>query len=399
MNEQSNVRKGYTKNRIVLNVARVLFGKLLLKMNNAEVEYYKPKNTPFIIIANHSDALDPGYEMIALKRYIRYVASDHLARAKVGGWIITNLGGVIVKHREKPSSVLTDEILENVKAGISVGIHAEGGTSINGETGYVSEHTGKLVKDSGAGLITFRFTGGYLRTPRWATYPRKGPIFGKVVREYSAEEISKLSVEEVTDIIRRDIYVNVYDEQRKNPHKYVGENLAEYVERTLYVCPVCKQVGDLHSHGDILECTACGYKLRMEDDGFFHDVGNGLVYDNVCDWDKWQKSVWKEHVLAVPDKDLVFSENAQIVAEVHGIDKTVLSDDAVLSLYTDKFTVQYDGDEIVVPLEAIKQAQTASRDALILIDENHYLDIRSQSPRSASKYVAAWRYLTGKEYY
>ena len=54
----------------------------------------------------------------------------------------------------------------------------------NGQTGFISEHTGKLVKESGAALVTYKFVGGYLRKPRWATTPRKGPIMGHFVNEY-----------------------------------------------------------------------------------------------------------------------------------------------------------------------------------------------------------------------
>ncbi|MCD7775619.1 MAG: 1-acyl-sn-glycerol-3-phosphate acyltransferase [Clostridiales bacterium] len=398
MSDNKNVRKGYTKNRVVLNTARVLFGGLLLKVCTTKVDYYKPKHTPFIIIANHSDPLDPGFEMIALKRYIRFVASDHLARAKVGGWIITHLGGVIVKHRDKPSSMLTQEIIDNINAGISVGIHAEGKTSTNGETGYISEHTGKLVKDSGAALITFKFTGGYLRAPRWSSNTRKGPLHGRVVNEYSPEELSKLSVSEITDIIRRDTFVNVYDEQRKNPHMYKGIKLAEYVERTLYICPKCNAVGDLHSKNDILKCTNCGCKLKFGEDAFFHDTGDGIVFDNVCDWDKWQKNVWKEKVLAASEGELIFSEGGQIVADVHSGDRVLLSDNADIMLYKDKFVIAYDDKSFEIPMDTIKSVQIASREALIIISRDYYFDIRTQIPRAAGKYEAAWRYLTGREY-
>lgn len=385
----------------MLNTARVIFTKPLLKATHAHMESYTPKHDAFILIANHSDPLDPGFEMIALKRYVRFVASDHLVRAnKLGGKVITKLGGVIIKHRDKPSSVLTDEIKANVAAGIPVGIHAEGGTSVNGETGFVSEHTGQLVKDSGAALITFRFTGGYLRTPRWAKSSRKGPLFGKVVNEYSPEKLSNMTVSEITDIIRRDIYVNVYDEQRKNPHEYTGEALAEYVERTLYMCPECKEVGSLHSSGDILKCDSCGYTVSLGTDAFFHDAGTGLVFDNVCDWDKWQREEWKKRVLSFPAGELIFKENGQIINSIKGEEKTALYDNAVLELYTDKIVIDMkENGMIALPLSGLKSVQTASKEGLIIINDEYYLDIRCQKPRAAAKYAAAWRYLTGKEYY
>ena len=104
---QYDVKKGLTRNKVSINIARVLFGKPLLKVWNIKTEYYKPKHDTFIIVANHCDIFDPGVEMIALKRYIRFVASDHLLHIKVFGKAMTYLGGVIVKHRGRPSSELS----------------------------------------------------------------------------------------------------------------------------------------------------------------------------------------------------------------------------------------------------------------------------------------------------
>lgn len=399
--ETKDVKKGYARNVIALNTARVLIGRAVAKANNAKLTYYKPKHKPFILIANHSDPLDPGFEMIALKQYIRFIASDHLMRSKIGGLIITKLGGVIVKHREKPSKVLNDEIIANIKAGISVGIHAEGGTSTNGETGYISVHTGQLVKDSGAALITFRFTGGYLRTPRWAKNNRKGLLRGQVVNEYSPEFLREKTPEEITEIIRRDTYVNVYAEQKKELHLYKGEDLAEYVERTLFMCPKCKEVGKLHSKGDYLNCD-CGYSVRMGEDGFFHENSGELVFDNILDWDKWQRKQWKERVLNAAAEEEIFSEDGQIIGKVSGNNKEIVTDNGTIRLFGNRIELiwsEKEKEEIkVLFFSKLKQVQTASREGLILISDSDYFDIRSRIPRAATKYVAAWRYRTGKDY-
>ncbi|MBQ8028789.1 MAG: 1-acyl-sn-glycerol-3-phosphate acyltransferase [Clostridia bacterium] len=371
-----------------------------MKKNNVHLDYHKPQNKTFILISNHSDAADPGYEMASVGTYLRFVASDHVLRMKYVGWIFKNIGGVIVKHRERPSSELTAEIIKNLKAGVCVGLHAEGAMTVNGRSGYVSENTGKLVKDSGAALITYHFVGGYLRKPRWANSSRSGPIIGKFMGEYSAEELSKLSAHEITEIIRRDIYVNAYEEQRKNPYEYKGENLAESVERILFMCPKCSQVGKLHSSGDNLKCD-CGYEVKMKSDSFFHDIGQGVVFDNVLDWDLWQREEWKKQVLSAEKGQLIYSEGGQIVKSVNNEVEELLSENAEISLYTDRIVIDLKNEkpEIVFEMDEIIQVSLAGKDSILLVDDKIFLDIRSQIPRSATKYIAAWRYLTGKNYY
>lgn len=390
---------GYNFNRITTMSLISLLKKSYMEKNNVHIEYYKPKHKTFIFICNHTDAADPGYEMAAMGRYLRFVASDHVLRMKYVGWVFKNIGGVIIKYREKPSSILTDEIIKNLKAGIPVGLHAEGAMTINGQSGYVSDNTGKLVKDSGVALVTYHFVGGYLRKPRWADSPRKGPIIGHFVNEYSPEELAKLSDKEIADIIRRDIYVNAYDEQRKNPQDYSGENLAECVERVLYVCPKCHEVGKLHSKGDYLKCD-CGYSVKMESDGFFHDDGHGVIYDNVLDWDLWQRNIWKDKLLAVSDNEVIIKEAGQIVKRVDKEFEEVLTEDGELYLYKDRLEIKIsDTNVITMKMNEIKQLSLLGKDKVLVVDHNIFLDINSKTPRSPTKYIAAWRYLTGKEYY
>ena len=397
--EIRKTRKGYRFNAIATMTAINLIKKKVITENNVHLDYRKPKHKTFILICNHTEAFDPGYEMVALGRYIRFVSSDHILRMKQK-WVFTKIGGVIIKHREKPSEYINEDIKRNLRAGIPVGLHAEGAMTINGQTGFISEHTGRLVKESGAALVTYKFVGGYLRRPRWANTPRKGPITGHFVNEYSPEELANLSVEEITEIIRRDTYVNAYEEQRKNPQDYSGENLAECVERILYICPECKKVGTLHSSGNNLRCE-CGYEVEMKADGFFHDTGKGLHYDNCLDWDLWQRGIWKDMLLSADEKTPIVSESGQKIKKVDGEIEEILTEDGVLNLYKDRveFILGEDKEPIIMEMSKIKQLSIANKDTVLIVDDKVFLDVGSKTPRSPSKYVAAWRYLTDRPYY
>ncbi len=388
----------YRLRSFAVNSIRRIFGWAILKYCNAKIEPYKPKHNAFIVIGNHADGMDPGYELIAFRRYIRFVISDHLARSKFTDIILEKIGGVIVKHRELPTTELTKQVIASIKQGVPVSIYAEGAMTPNGETGFFSPRTGQLIKDSGAALITFKLTGGYMHAPKWARFIRKGPVHGKVVREYSPQEIKNMTVEEVNEAIARDIYHNDYDHQKQQKKEYKGKRLAECVERILYMCPECKQVGTLHSSGNYLTCDDCGYKVELQYDGFFHETGTGLHFGTILDWDKWQKAAWKELILNSPD-DLIFEEGGQIVSTIIKHRKKPLSNDAKLRLFKDRFEVELaENSVITIPHKDIKLVLNVSIEALIIICPDYYLYIQSQRPRAAAKYVAAWRYLIGKEY-
>lgn len=385
-------------NKSSLNIVRAVGFWIVLLIAHAKVKRYIPQNKNFIVIANHSDALDPIYVLCSLKKYIRFVMGDHVIFNPVVKFLLKTLCGWIVKGRDNHPSVLINDMIKSANEGISLGLFAEGAITPNGETGFFSPKTGQLVKDLGVALITFRIKGGFFHTPRWGTGLRKGPIFAGVVHEYSPEELEGMTADEVNAIIKRDIYVNAFEEQRKRPRIYKGKNLAEHIERILYICPHCKQVGTLHSKGDFLTCE-CGYKVEFGNDGFFHQCEKALVFDNVLDWDKWQKPIWKEKVLEAAEGELIFEETEQPVYTLEKRKKVELSDNAILRLYKDRFEIVLNENEtITLPVDKLKLVLNVSVESVMFFDGEHFLYVKSKTPRAAAKYVAAWRYLTGKDY-
>ena len=385
-------------NKSTLNVVRFFGFWIVLLIAHAKVKRYVPQNKNFIVIANHSDALDPIYVLCSLKKYIRFVMGDHVIFNPVVKFFLKTMCGWIVKGRDNHPSVLINDMTASAKEGVPLGLFAEGTITPNGETGFFSPRTGQLVKDLGVALITYRVKGGFFHTPRWGTGLRKGRIQAGVVHEYSPEELAEMTAEEVNAIIKRDIYVNAFEEQRKRLRYYKGKNLAEHIERILYICPHCQQVGTLHSKGNFLTCE-CGYKVEFGQDGFFHECEKALVFDNVLDWDKWQKGIWKDKVLNAPDGELIFEENEQPVYTLVKRKKVELSDNAILCLYKDRFELILNENEtITFPIEKLKLVLNVSVESVMFFDGEHFMYVKSKNPRAAAKYVAAWRYLTGKDY-
>ena len=385
-------------NKAAVNGARFLFGRLVLAYCHAKIKRYKPKHDTFILIANHSDALDPVYMLYAVKKYVRFVISDHLVDKPILNFILRKVSGFIVREREKPSSAMVEAIHKSIDEGVSVAICVEGTITPNGETGFFSPRTGQLIKDAGVALITFRLSGGFFHTPKWGTGLRKGPVHGSVVREYSPQELQEMTVEEINEAIRNDIYVNAFEDLKKSKHQYKGKNLAEHVERVLYMCPHCKEVGTLHSKGDFLTCD-CGYKVELRADGFFHPIQKKLIFDNILEWDKWQKEEWKERVLAAGKGELIFEEGGQRIATIVDRKRRSISENATLRICQDRFEIQLNENEnIVIPLDSIKLVMSISIEALLIIDQERYFYIKTHKPRATSKYVAAYRYLIGKDY-
>ena len=356
----------------------------------------KIKEQPFLFFANHVENLDPGYEFLCVRRYIKYVISDHLVRKKFGQLFAGFFFTPIINHREKSTDIMYDDIIRNIRAGINVGVHIEGGKNTNGETAFISKRNAQLVKDCDCALITYRLTGGYIKTPRWAKYAGKGRTNGNIAHFYTREEIRNMSVDELYSHILEDLYVNAYDEQRKNPLPYKRKCPAECAETMLYCCPVCKKFATLKTRDDKIFCS-CGFEAKIDEYGFWH--GEGLPFDDLVSWDKFQKQQLKSFVEAEKGSDeLIFSDASQTVKFLESSRIEVVSENAMLSLYGNRIELKYGDDAIEIPVSNIKKIFYTSRMNLLIVTDEHYIEVTSSYPRSATKYIGAVRFLQGKEY-
>lgn len=355
----------------------------------------KIKNQPYLVFANHSDKMDPVYIIKTLKRYVRFVMSDHVMRSGFVGKIYNFLDCPIVFEREKGTTALFNDIVANIKAGVNVAMYPEGSLTNIGETQFISKRNATLVKECDCTFVTFRTKGGYFKKPRWAKNSRKGPIFAEVVNIYSKEEIRKMSEDELYQHIVEDLYVNAYDEQRKNPYEYLCEDPAENAEIILYGCPKCKSIGKLRTKGDKIFCP-CSFEATVDNYGFWHS--DDLPFDNIIEWDKFQKELLK----SIIDKkkgtsELIFEDDNQLLSEVQGADAKHLSENAKLQLFADKILITTEKEAYTIPIADIQSVKTSATMNILLVAKDHYFEIKSPYPRSATKYIVASRFLQDKE--
>lgn len=393
--ERRRIRLGYQRMRFFYFFGRFNLTLPIKLCWNFRGKTIKIKEQPFLFFANHVENLDPGYEFLCVRRYIKYVISDHLVRRSFGKKFADFFFKAIVNHREENTDILYDDIIKNIKAGINVGVHIEGGKNTNGETAYISKRNAQLVKDCDCALITYRLTGGYIKTPRWAKYVGKGRTNGNIAHFYTKEEIRKMSVDELYSHILEDLYVNAYDEQRKNPTIYKRKRPAECAETMLYCCPQCKEFATLKTEDDKIFCS-CGFEAKIDEYGFWH--GKNLPFDDLVSWDKFQKDLLKELTESKKGtSDLLFSDNNQTVKYLENSKVKTVSKNASLSLYGDRLEIQSKNETIKLSFDDIKKIFYISRMNLLIVTKEHYIEVSSSYPRSATKYVVSVRYLQGKE--
>ena len=97
--------------------------------------------------------------------------------------------------------------------------------------------------------------------------------------------------------------------------------------------------------------------------------------------------------------ELIFEEGGQRISTIIDRKRKSISENATLRIYQDRFEIQLnENDNIVIPLDTVKLVMSISIEALLIIDQERYFYIKTHKPRATSKYVAAYRYLIGKDY-
>ena len=193
--------KKYRRHKRFWNIIRPIAIPILKSIYKYSCEVYKDLKGPYLVLANHNTDLDPGLVALSFPQQMYFVASEHVYRAGFASKVLRYVFEPIAKRKGTSDTVTVMKSIRALREGKNVCLFPEGQKSFNGQTGEINIATGKLVKASKAGLVTFKIEGGYFTTPRWGYGIRKGKMHGSIVNIYNPETLEKLSAEEITALI------------------------------------------------------------------------------------------------------------------------------------------------------------------------------------------------------
>lgn len=360
--------------------------KLLFKF---EYEIAPTINGPYLVVSNHTTDLDPAFLGISFPPQMYFVASEHVYRSGILGTFLKWAFEPIAKIKGSSDATTVLKMLRYLRSGKNVCLFPEGNRSFNGKTGNIIESTGKLVKASNASLVTYKITGGYFATPRWGKGIRKGKVTGKVVKVYSPEEIKKMEPEEITSLIKADLWENAYETQAKNPIKYKGKTLAESFETGYNVCPKCKTIDNITSKKNKILCKNCGMETILDEYGYFP---KDFDFKTVEDWDNFQEDFYKNLVSQTKDNtDSLFFDsdvelcifNNQHIETSQGI--------GIFKMFTDRFVFETDSKSIELPLSEIPEVSIHGKKTLIFTSSgNIHYELKSKNIVNVRKYLSCF---------
>lgn len=323
----------HVRHSVIWKLMRPLVRLILLLRYNYRCRTHAPQG-PYIVVCNHVTDWDPLLVGAAFRDQMYFLASEHIMRLGFFSRLLDWLVHPIVRQKGGSAAGAVKEMLRVVKEGGNIAFFPEGNRTWDGVTRDFPASTGKLVRTSGASLVTFRIRGGYLSSPRWSgDTVRRGEMRGELVRVYSPEELRGMSALQINAAIARDIHVDAFEDQRGRPVLYRGRRLAENLETLLFICPKCFARGTLRSADDSFCCQSCGFETRYALTGAF--VGGSAPFPDVRGWNRWQTRQIEKLCAEAKDGEPIFSDEGLELYSVQSGRSSELIGRGDMALYRD----------------------------------------------------------------
>lgn len=329
---------------------------------------------PTIVLCNHVTDWDPILVAVSVKEPLSFVASEHILHWGVFSRIIEFVAHPIIRRKATVASVTALNIARRIRAGGSVCIFAEGDRTYNGVTGPLFFSTAKLIKMTGAQLVTFRLEGGYLASPRWGRGFRRGRFTGHAVGRYAPEDLAAKSPEEIDALIAHDLYEDAYARQRENAVPYRGKNLAEGLETALFFCPHCGRLDTLRTSGNKISCD-CGLSAEYLETGFLSGIEP--PYNTVAGWDAWQREVLLQKL-----NEIELRDNDAVLLQTNADDSRTEITRGALCMTKDALSV----GEKRFSMDTVTAVSICGRCGLVFSADGQLYEIKRESEYNAYKY-------------
>ena len=345
-------------------------------------KFREQEKRPYLILLNHQTPFDQFFVGMAFKGSVYYLATEDIFSL---GWVSSLIRYLVAPIPIKKQTTDVRAILNCIKVskeGGTIAIAPEGNRTYSGRTEYMSPSIAPLARKLGVPIVLFRIEGGYGSEPRWSDVVRKGRMRAYVSQVILPEEYSKMSDDELFEIIRDGLYVNEAELGGEYRHK----KLAEHLERAIYVCHECG-LSSFASHGDVIECERCGRRVRYLPTKEIRGEGFELPFRFVADWYDYQSEFMNVlDVLEYTQKPM-YQEEAVLSEVIPCVKKIKICKCAKISLYGDRVEIAAEDGGRVFGFDKTTAVTVLGRNKLNVYHDGHIYQIKGSKRFNALKYV------------
>jgi 1-acyl-sn-glycerol-3-phosphate acyltransferase len=289
--------------RLSWGLLRSLYSPSLLKGNNVIATGAECiPEPPFVLMADHANALDPYVLGSFSGKPIRYMANIEGVSPFAASF--AEFVGAYGRRKGASDTAAIRRTLELSRSGEAIGIFPEGDRSWDGSSSALRPGAGKLARRLGVPLVLARQSGNYLSHPRWASRPRRGAWKVDFIA-YGADELARMSDGLVDALLARALRKDEIKDAERQGLCFSGEGVAEGIGRLLWRCPVCGKPDSIRGRGNEIACGRCGTRWFLDANCRVTSLNapSSLHIADIADlkdWHDWQVSTLPELAACVP---------------------------------------------------------------------------------------------------
>ena len=146
----------------------------------------------------------------------------------------------------------------------------------------------KCIKFLGVPVVMIKTYGAFSRNPLYNNLQiRKNvSISADVKYLLSKDDIEKMSVTEISSIIKQEFSFDNFEWQQENQIKIDDDFRADNLNRVLFKCPACKTEGKTIGNGTTLICAHCNKEYELTEYGFMKAKNGETEFTHIPDWFK-----------------------------------------------------------------------------------------------------------------
>ena len=383
--EKKNKKTKWTKKRHAFITALayvVLYPIIKLKYHIKFKKFKERKGRQFFVISNHQTSFDQFFIAILFKGPVYYIASEDLfSKGFISKLLKFAVAPIPIKKQTNDVGAVLN-CIKVAKEGGTIALFPEGNRTFSGKTEYFKSSIVSLTKMLKLPLAIMHIEGGYGIEPRWARSTRKGKMTAYVKRVVEYEEYSKLSNDELFELIKSELDVN----EAKVDTTFTGKNLANYLERVMYVCPECG-LSTFESKKDIITCKKCGKGMKYLPTKELEPVNCSWPFKFVNDWYEYQNDFIRHLDLSLYDNKVMYQDKAQFMEVIPYKNKKMISKEADVLIYNDRYEIVTSKETIVLDFDNISVVTILGRNKVNIYYQDKLYQIKGDVRMNAFKYM------------
>ena len=254
------------------------------------------KKEPCLILMNHSCFLDLkiASKILFPRPYSIVSTTDGMVGKS---WLMRRIGCIPTQKFVSDLGLIRDMKYAIEQRRQSVLMYPEAGYSLDGRTTVLPPKFGGLLKLLKCPVMMIETHGAFARDPLYnGLRLRKVKVCADVTCLATAEEIERLTVDELDARVRQAFAFDNFAWQKENGVRITERFRAEGLHRVLYRCDFCGEEGKMEGKGEMLVCHACGRMHRLDELGFLAATEGKTCFSHIPDWFDHQRACVREEI-------------------------------------------------------------------------------------------------------